>query len=248
MSRPLVLVTRPAEEAERLIVALDAIGCGALLAPLLEIGLVTPPPLVPIAGVQAFLITSANGARALAAALGPAPRGREVPVLAVGETSAAAMRGLGFASVEAAGGDAVALASLVAARCNPGLGRLVHAAGSTVTGDLKATLEAKGFAVERIVFYNATPARALAPEIAAALGGGRLAAVLLFSPRTAETFVTLAKQAGCAGAAVGLGAVCLSAGVAQVAQALPWRRLVVAARPEQGPLIDALASVLAEQG
>lgn len=247
MSRPLVLVTRPAEEAKRLVGALAEIGCDALLAPMLEVSLVTPSPVVPTAGVQAFLVTSANGARALAAALGPAPYGREIPVFAVGEASAAATRNLGFGSVEVGGGDVAALAALVAERCHPKLGRLVHAAGSVVARDLKGTLEARGFTVERIVLYDATPARALSPDIAAALGGGRLAAVLFFSPRTAETFVTLAKQAGCAGAAVGLAAVCLSAAVAQTAQSLPWRRIVVAARPEQGALIEALAGVLVDQ-
>ncbi len=247
MSRPLVLVTRPAEEAERLVGALDAIGCGSLLAPMLEVTLVTPPPVVPLAGVQAFLITSANGARALAAALGPAPRGREIPVFAVGEASAAASRHLGFTSVNAAGGDVATLAALVAQRCDPKLGRLVHAAGSVVARDLQGMLEGRGFAVERIVLYDAVPARRLAPEIAAALGGGRLDAVLFFSPRTAETFVTLARQAGCAGAAVGLAAICLSAAVAQAAQALPWRRIVVASRPDQDALVQALAVVLANQ-
>ncbi len=247
MSRPLVLVTRPAEEAERLVVALDGIGCGALLAPMLEIAVVTPSPVVPTAGVQAYLITSANGARALAAALGPAPRGRDIPVYAVGEASAAASRHLGFTAVEAAGGDVAALATLIDEHCDPKFGRLVHAAGSVVARDLQGMLEVKGFAVDRIVLYDAVPARGLVPEIAAALGGGRLHAVLFFSPRTAETFVTLAKQAGCAGAAVGLAAVCLSASVAQVAQALPWRRIVVANRADQSALIEALASVLADQ-
>jgi uroporphyrinogen-III synthase len=247
MSRPRVLVTRPADEAERLIVALDGIGCDTLLAPMLEVSLVTPSPAVPTAGVQAFLVTSANGARALAAALGPVPRGRGIPVFAVGEASAAATRDLGFVSVEAAGGDVAALAALVAERCVPRLGRLVHAAGSVVARDLRGVLEAKGFTVERIVLYEAVPARALSPEIAATVGGGRLDAILFFSPRTAETFVTLAIQAGCAGAVVGLAAVCLSAAVAQAAQALPWRRIVVAARPDQTALVESLAGVLADK-
>lgn len=244
MSRRLVLITRPAEDSGPLVVALGSMGYGTLLAPMLDISLIVPPPKIPLSGVQAFLITSANGARVLAAAL---KGGRDLRVFAVGEASAEVTRALGFTAVEAAGGDVVALAALVAARCDPTAGRLIHAAGSVVARDLQAMLETKGFAVERVVFYDAAPARALPSNVATALKGGRLDAVLFFSPRTAKTFVTLTKEFGCAAAATGLTAVCLSAAVAEAAQALQWRRVVIAARPVQAALIEALAGVLSNQ-
>ncbi len=244
MSRPCVLITRPAADSVRLVAALDSLGFEALLAPLLDVKFITPAPVIATAGVQAFLITSANGARALAAAL---KNDRDVPVFAVGEASAKAMRALGFTKVEAAGGDVVALAALVAARCDPHAGRLVHAAGSVVARDLQAMLDAKGFSVERVVLYEAAPTYALPSRIVTSLLEGRLDAILLFSPRTAATFVTLATQAGCAEATSGVVAVCLSEAVAQAAGALKWRQVVVAARPEQTALIEALAGILASE-
>ncbi|MGD9537665.1 MAG: uroporphyrinogen-III synthase [Alphaproteobacteria bacterium] len=244
MSKPLVIVTRPEEDAPPLVAALDAIGCDALLAPMIEIAPVEPAPVVALDGVQAFLITSANGVRALAAALGPPPSGRGIAVLAVGEASAAAAKQAEFAVVEAAGGDVEALAALVAQRCNPAHGRLVHAAGRTVAGDLKGTLEAKGFTVERLVLYDAVPVAALPAEAADALHDERCFGVLFFSPRTAETFVTLAKQAGLGDAAPHLAALCLSEAVAKAARALDWQRVVVARRPEQAALVEALRDAL----
>lgn len=242
MPRPRIVVTRPAEEAERLVPALEALGCDAVLAPMLEIRALPSAP-IGLAGVRAILITSANGARALCAALAASAR-RDLPVLAVGEASAAAARKVGFTNVESADGDVEALIALVRTRCTPAGGCLLHAAGSVVAGDLKGALEAAGFAVERRVLYEAQAVTALGPGLAAALDDPRTAAVLFFSPRTAETFVTLVRDSKRAGAVARLDAICLSAAVARVAGALSWRRVVVAARPEQAALIEALAGAL----
>ncbi|MEE8274408.1 MAG: uroporphyrinogen-III synthase, partial [Alphaproteobacteria bacterium] len=95
-----VLITRPREDAEALAEALAVRGVEALVEPLLEIVPLNPGDF-DLAGVQAALLTSANGARALAAATGS----RDVPVLAVGEATAAAARAAGFAEVAVAGGD-----------------------------------------------------------------------------------------------------------------------------------------------
>ena len=97
-----VLVTRPAEDAENLLRALEARGHQALLAPLLTIAPNKDPPGPPeLTGVQALLFTSANGVRAFAGL----SDWRDLPVFTVGDASAAAARQAGFARVEGAGGE-----------------------------------------------------------------------------------------------------------------------------------------------
>ncbi len=124
------IVTRPRDDAAALVGALADRGVAALLAPMLTI---LPVPQATrhlaerLAGAQAVLFTSANGVRAFAAA---SPR-RELPVLAVGDASAAAARIAGFRSVASAGGDIEDLVELVAAHLSPQGGALVHAAGTT---------------------------------------------------------------------------------------------------------------------
>jgi uroporphyrinogen-III synthase len=245
VTRPLVIVTRPKEEADQLSQALERMGCDAINAPMLEIRWKQPAPAIKSDGVQAWLVTSANGARCLAAALGPA-RGRELPVFAVGEASAEAARGVGFKRVEAAGGDVTLLVELVAGRCDPAKGRLIHAAGSVVAGDLQGTLSGLGFSVERIVLYDARPVDTLPPETATALREGRCAAVLFFSPRTAERFVTLIHLAGLGATTSQVAAMCLSDAVAHEARTLRWRRVVIAAQPKQSALIASLRAHVAQ--
>ena len=144
------LVTRPRTEAAELAEALGARGIAALIEPLLDIHYrTTPAP--DLDGVQAILCTSANGVRALARLCDE----RAVPLLAVGDASAARARGEGFARVESACGDVGDLARLARELLNPAAGRLLHVAGSAVAGDLAGELRGDGFAVDRAVLYEA---------------------------------------------------------------------------------------------
>jgi len=72
------------------------------------------------------------------------------------------------------------------------------------------------------------------------LTSGTLDGVLLFSPRTAELFVKLAAAAGVEEACRSLVAYCLSQAVADNAKALPFLRVMVASKPNQRSLLDAL--------
>jgi len=233
-----VLVTRPRDDAAPLVESLAARGHTAELAPMLSVRF-RDDATVDLDGVQALLFTSANGVRALSARNAR----RNLPAFAVGQATAETARAAGFAKVESADGDAAALARLVRDRLSPADGTLFHAAGTVTAGELKASLEAAGFEVRRCALYEAVPADALPPDIRTDLRDGRFDAVLFFSPRTAETFVTLARRADLSAACRGLSAVCLSPAVAAKAAALPWREIRTAERPERTALLAALNTI-----
>jgi uroporphyrinogen-III synthase len=242
------LVTRPEEDAAPLAAALAERGIDVTLEPLLAI---RPLPEAPIdlVGVQALLFTSANGVRSFAELAGARDLAgwRELPAFAVGNATAAAAHGAGFTRVESAAGDVAALAKLVAGLLDPKAGALFHAAGSAVAGDLAGLLEQAGFTLRREMLYEARPADQLSPATVTNLANGWFDLVLFFSPRTAATFVTLARAAG-EGVISGCGraaALCLSQAVATAARELPWRALQAAARPELPALLDLIDRELA---
>ena len=234
------LVTRPRAEAAELAEALSRRGIAAIVEPLLEIRYRTEP--VPdLAGVQAVLCTSANGVRALAR-LSPV---RGVPLLAVGETTAARARAEGFGEVLSAGGNVDDLARLAAERLRPGAGPLLHVAGSVVAGDLAGALHRRSFAVERAVLYEACPAPALSAVTVRALAAGTVDFALFFSPRTAAVFARLAAQAALLDAMPFLTAVSISAAADAALGSLRFRDRRVAARPDQAHLLAAIDGLLA---
>lgn len=239
-----LLVTRPEADAGKLMAALAESGHEAVLAPLMEIDFHDSAEL-PAGDWQAILITSANGARALAAR-SEAMAMKAVPLFTVGHASAEAARAAGFADVRSADGDVEALADLVCAELVPDGGPLLHIAGSVTAGDLQAMLGVKGFEVARAVLYEARPVRFL-PDVAhAALEARDVDGVLLYSPRTARLFMSRVHEAGLDGTLAGLEAFCLSGAVAAALASAAgsksgpdlFRRVHVAEKPEQAALIE----------
>ena len=229
-----VLITRPepgAAETARLVAAL---GWQPVLAPAL---LLTPRHFT-FPRVQALLLTSRAAARALPL-LGLPP---DLPILTVGEETAAEARGCNFRDVTAATGDAAGLAVLVATRLHPAKGPLLLAIGRGYGAGLATTLRAQGFSVLRRVAYDATPAATLPPAAQAALRQGGIGAALFFSPRSAQSAMALLQAAGLAATAGTIRALAISGRVAEALAALPWREVQVAARPDQSRLLALLGS------
>jgi uroporphyrinogen-III synthase len=232
-----LLITRPRAEAEGFAAEMRALGIEPLIEPMFEIDLADAraPPLE-LAGVQALLLTSRNGAAALARATVR----RDLPVFAVGDASASEARNLGFAKVESANGDAAALAALVIGRLAPNGGALLHVAGKAVAGDLIATLVAAGFSARRAILYEARAVTALTPDCRQALAAGGLDGAAFFSPRTAATFARLVQAAALQDRLAIMIAFCLSPAAASAATALSWRRIDIAERPNQAALMQCL--------
>ena len=237
-----VLVTRAEGDAEKLAARLGERGYESVVENLLTIRF-RPEAARGIApfldGVQALLFTSANGVRAFAAASAR----RDFRAFAVGEATAAAARAAGFAEVTSAGGAVDDLAKLVIVRLKPKAGALFHAAASVTAGDLQGLLEAAGFTVRRAVLYEAAESERLSDPTRAAIARHEIDAALFFSPRTAAAFVRLA--AGLEEGCKHMVAVALSSAVAERVALLPWRRIAVAAAPNEAALLAALDSSMA---
>src|SRR5262249_40353142 len=113
MSAPRVAITRALPDAERTAERLRQRGAEPIIAPLLEVAPRTFD--TNLSGVQALLVTSANGVRAAANAL----QERTLPLLTVGDATARAAREAGFTDVRSASGDARALAAPAGSSLDP---------------------------------------------------------------------------------------------------------------------------------
>lgn len=238
-----VIVTRPAEASADLAADLAAHGIEALSAPMLTVEPVTPAAPFPDP-VQAILVTSGNGAEG-ASRLTPR---RDLPVLAVGEATAAAARAAGFAEVSTASGDATGLVERVAERCRPAEGPLVWVSGEAISTDLAAELAARGFQVERRIAYRTIQAERLPPGAGSALRDGAVEGVLFFSPRSAEAFARLVRRAGLEAACEPVAAYCMSDAIGRAASKLAWRTIHVAESPTKAALVEALLRAVGRDG
>jgi uroporphyrinogen-III synthase len=237
-----VLVTRAEGDAEKLAARLAERGHHSIIENLMTIRFRPEAarsfgPFLD--GVQAILFTSANGVRAFAEATSR----RDFRAFAVGDATAAAARNAGFADVTSADGTVDDLAKLVIGRLKPRNGAVFHAAASVTAGDLQGLLEAAGFSVRRAALYEAVEAERLSAATRQAIAQHEIDAALFFSPRNAATFVRLA--AGLEEGCQHMVAVALSSAVAERLAPLPWRRVAVAAAPNESALLAALDSSMA---
>lgn len=228
-----LLVTRPEPDGERTAAELRARGHDVTLAPMLRVE--------PVADAAtgagpwaAILITSANGARVIARH----PRRREwvaLPVLAVGDASAAAARSAGFADVTSAGGDGGDLARLAAARF-AGHGRpLLYLAGEERARDLAGDVADAGLRVETAVVYRTVKAAAFPAAVRTALEAGAIDGVLHFSRRSVESYLGCAHLVPKALEPVHF---CLSARAAEPLVAAGAERVKVSKRPDEAALLE----------
>ena len=240
-----VLITRPEREATTLATALSQRGHVPVIAPLFRLEILHPPAdfAASLAACQAVLLTSANGARALAEA--SEQRGR--PILAVGDTAATTAEGLGFTAVTSAAGDGAALAELVRKRLDPKAGPLVHVSGVDLALDLGAALGRDGFEVRRFALYDARGESTLPDSARAALQARALDAATFFSPRAASQFAKLVGEAGLADSVRSLTAIGISPTALAPLSKLPFKARVAAARPTRQAVLDEIDR-LAEAG
>jgi uroporphyrinogen-III synthase len=240
-----VLITRPEREATTLATALSQRGHVPVIAPLFRLKILHPPAdfAVFLAACQAVLLSSANGARALAEA--SEQRGR--PILAVGDTTATTAEGLGFNAVSSAAGDGAALVELVRKRLDPKAGPLLHVSGVDLALDLGAALGRDGFDVRRFALYDASEESALPDSARAALQARALDAATFFSPRAASQFAKLVGEAGLADSVRSVTAIAISPAALAPLGVLPFKATVAAARPTRQAVLDEIDR-LAEAG
>ena len=228
-----VLITRPEPGASETAARVAALGFEPIVAPLLAINPLSTP-LPPSGQVQAILVTSSNAIPAL-----PASH-RHLRLFAVGDATAQRARSAGFEHVTSADGDAAALAVLVARTVAPNAGPLLLATGRLQGNALSAELRGRGFAVVRRVVYAAEPVPSLPAAADAALSAGALHAAMFFSAETAGTFVHLLQATPLHEAVRTVDALAIGKPAAVALEALPWRHVRVAARPNQDAMLALL--------
>jgi uroporphyrinogen-III synthase len=223
-----VLITRPEPGATESAARLAARGLFPIVAPVLSI--VTMNISVPDR-VAAILLTSRNAVAACRAAF------HGCPVFAVGPATAIRAAEAGFRHVFNADGDATALADLVVARLSPTDGALFLPTGKGQGTELATSLRRHGFQVIRRIAYQAVGVPVLPEAAATHLRRSDLAAAMFFSAETSRHFVRLLRAAGLAEAVRNVEAVSISERAAVALRPLPWRRISVAAKPNQDAML-----------
>jgi uroporphyrinogen-III synthase len=230
-SRPVLLLTRPAEASARFAAQVRerVPGVQVVISPLMAPAFLAPG--LPD-GWDGVLFTSETGVAGLARLTE-----RRGPAVCVGVRTAQAAEAAGW-QAQALGGDAEGMvAGLTAA---PLQGHWLHARGVDAAGNLGARLRAAGMQVTEVIVYDQRP-QPLSDAARAVLSGPDPVTVAVFSPRSARIFVA---QAGVVTAPV--QAVAISPAAAAALDGLyPVR---VAAAPDAAAMLAAVVEAMGKDG
>lgn len=234
-----VLVTRPEPQAETTAARLAALGHEPVVAPML---VVVPEPDValPLDGVSALVITSKAAVDIVTGRPDRAALTR-LPLYVVGDATAAAARAVGFGRVVSAAGDVEVLAEIIRRDGLAPGATVLHLAGRDRAGDLAGLLAPDGLKVAVAVLYRAEPSESLPDAVAAALRGGAIDAILVYSERSAAALAATIGRAGLSDAVRDIAVVAISARAA--APFVGLNKIVVAETPDEASLLAALKRV-----
>ena len=229
MAQPTLLLTRPAaqsqEFAERCRAALGP-DLAVVISPVLSI---RPRDSAPDLGsFRGVVLTSANGARALAAQADVCG----VRAWCVGDRTAEAARRLGM-DARSAAGSADELVDMVAGEPGP----LLHAHGAESRGRVAERLTAAGTETREAVLYDQV-AQPLSAEARRLLDGDGPVILPLFSPRSAAL---VAAAAGGARAPLCLASLSAAVDAAWTGPAPAARR--IAERPDAAALVRCVTAL-----
>jgi len=227
------LLTRPVEDCQQLAQSLIALGHSVQSEPLLNIHIHTCDK-IDLANFQAVLFTSANGVRAFKAHY-PC---FSLPCFCVGEATAQEARKAGFTTISTAGGNVEKLTTLVRQSLDPTAGPLLHISGKDIAGNLAGQLEQDHFTIVRQVLYRADKATTLSPTTEDLLKTAKITHIPFYSPRTAQTFMTLIENRGLSEYLTNITALCLSPAVANVISSHHWSKILIADEPDQSHLFQ----------
>ncbi len=240
---PRVLLTRPQSDSEPLALALRKLGYETVIEPLLEIQPVQELP-PDSSKIQAVMLTSAHALDFLDRHGAAVETLRSLPCYCVGARTAAAAQAFGFACVENADGDGLALAALLQQNRQSAQGALLHITARDADSRGREALQQAGFTVQTWVTYQAEATPTLSSDLMQLLRAQKLDAVLLFSPRTAGILQKLLGdnrlQACCKNViAIGISDIVIGA----VAD-LPWLRRAATSSPTTDAVLQRLQEFL----
>lgn len=226
-----VLLTRPRADSLRIAERLTAQGMQPLIWPMMEIRPTVDHIDIP-EGSDAIAFTSANAVRIFA----ELHTSRALPVVCVGARTARAAKDAGFTTVQSADGDVRDLGALIA---SSGWRRVFHPHGLHKAGNLAQAVGGTATTVQEAAIYESVPSPPPDPGVVLELVSKKIDIVTLWSPRSAQLFLTAYQDLDGIDLS-GTIALAISSNAAKRLESGDFHRIEVAGHPSAEGMLAAL--------
>ncbi len=160
----------------------------------------------------------------------------DMPAYCVGEKTAQKAKDRGFENVTAGPGGSADLAKLIMEKAEPGA-RLMHPCGEHVEDNFYETLKEDGFIVAPLQVYRMDRAPRMQEDALVSIRTGDISSVVFFSKRTAAAFAALAEEHGVMDHMHDVNAICISDPVTEALKFADWKKILVSDEKTENGLI-----------
>ena len=216
-----ILITRPLIDVEDNMGRLFSLGHKIIHMPTLKILPKNEKP-ISVEKYDAFIFTSANAVRNL----NILKQDKKKICFCVGSITEKILRKQGYANTISAGGNVSALKNLIinSAETNK-KSALAYFCGDNLTSDLDLELIKEGYNIDKIINYTSEKITDLNVENKKIIDNHPPDIIFVYSTRSAESFIEIAKNYGLHPLMTGSKVMCISNKVLQVFKKSNWKNL-----------------------
>ena len=216
-----ILITRPLIDIEDLMGKLFSLGHKIIHVPTLKISSARLSPINP-EKYNAFIFTSANAIRNLKLSKVDSKK----LCFCVGSITEKIVRQQGFVNTISAGGTVNALKNIIINSENLDKKKfLAYLCGDNITSNLDIELLEEGFQIEKIINYTSKKIDVLNEDTNKLIKSHPPDIILVYSKRSAESFIELTKKYSLNGLMTGSRVMCISEKVLNVFKAAGWNKI-----------------------
>ena len=227
-----ILITRPLDDSEDIILKFRDLGHKVSHMPVIEIEKVSFQD-IDFGEYKALIFTSANSLKFL----DTKKIHKKIFCFCVGLATEKKALQLGFQNVITAEGNVRNLEELIQQNFNSSDGKILYISGEVISNDLDKNLNLKGYNVKRIINYKTKPIQKLDDKFIQSLKLNIPQIVYIYSKSSAESFLNLSKYYDLNDYWMNTNLMCMSEKTSSVLNKIKWKKIFLFSPGEEEYLL-----------
>ena len=215
-----ILLTRPLEDSQELILRLKSLGHQVSHLPVINIEKKDYEN-INLNEFKGIIFTSANAIKNLDVS----KINKNIFCFCVGEATEKIVKEKGFQNIFTASGNVANLKEIILQNFDQKIGNLVYASGEIISYDLDLELKKEGYTIKRIITYKVNSNQILSDEFIKELKSSIPEIVFIYSENSARSYLNLLKKYNLLDIWMETNLMCLGEKASSVLNEIKWKKI-----------------------
>ena len=215
-----ILLTRPIEDSQELILKLQLSGHKISHLPVIKIDKVNYDE-INHSDYDGIIFTSSNAVKNLNCK----NIDKNIYCFSVGSATEKSARNIGFQNVFSADGNVNNLKEIILQNFDNNQGSLLYVRGKIISSNLNKYLIAEGYSVKRIINYNVLPIEEIGERFIEDLKSSMPDIIFIYSENSAKSYLNLLKKYGLFDIWMNTNLMCLGEGASAILNEIKWKKI-----------------------